>query len=302
MRRLGALNAPAPNDPIAGARAASLARALEALHWHEGGNLRIDRRWTGGETALYDRYAAELVGLNPDVILAGGTPAVAALRRQTTTIPIVFVVVTDPVGQQFVASLARPGGNVTGFTDFDPPMVGKWLEMLAQVTPRPTRVAVLFNPETSPQTAQMLHVVENAAPTVAMAVRPAPCRDDASITAALADLAREENGGLLVLPDSFTVAHREAIVAVAARYRLPAVYWNRSFTDSSGLMSYGTDNGDQFRRSADYIDRILRGNTPSDLPVQTPTKIEMVVNLKTARALGLSVSPTMLALAEEVIE
>jgi putative ABC transport system substrate-binding protein len=302
IRRLGVLMSQTVSDPIGQARVRTLVQALGALHWREGDNLRIDWRWGGGDPALFDRYATELVALEPDVLLALSTPAVAALQRRTTTIPIVFAVVTDPVGQQFVESLARPGGNITGFTDFDAPMVAKWLGMLAQITPRAARVVVLFNPETSPQTALLLHTIDDAAPSFAIAVHVAPCRDDADIEAAMMDLARDERGSLLVLPDIFTIVHRDAIVALASRYRLPAIYWNRVFVDSAGLMSYGTDNNDQFRRAAGYIERILRGDKPGDLPVQAPTKFELVINLKTAKTLGVTFAPELLATADEVIE
>jgi putative tryptophan/tyrosine transport system substrate-binding protein len=302
IRRLGVLTALSASDPLWQTRDAILVQALAERHWHEGDNLRIDWRLTGGDPALYERYAAELVALDSDVLLAAGTPSVAALRRQTPTIPIVFVIVTDPVGQGFVESLAHPGGYITGFTDFDPPMAGKWLGMLAQITPAPTRVTVLYNPATAPFAPLMLRAIENAAPSFAVAVRATPVHDDAEIDATLGDLAGEQRGSLLVLPDSFTFVHRDAIVALAARYRLPAVYWNRPFVDEGGLMAYGVDGNDLYRRAADYVDRILNGDKPGDLPVQNPTKFELAVNLKTAQTLGITVAPTLLAAADEVIE
>jgi putative tryptophan/tyrosine transport system substrate-binding protein len=302
IRRLGVLTAVGAGDPLWQTRVAILVQALAERHWYEGANLRIDWRLTGGDPALYERYAAELVALDPDVLWAAGTPSVAALRRQTPTIPIVFVIVTDPVGQGFVESLAHPGGNITGFTDFDPPMAGKWLGMLAQITPAPTHVAVLYNPAAAPFAPLMLSAIENAAPSFAVAVRVAPVRDDAEIEATIRDLAGGERGSLLVLPDSFTFVHRDAIVALAARYRLPAVYWNRPFVDEGGLMAYGVDGNDLYRRAADYVDRILKGDKPGDLPVQNPTKFELVINLRTAQALGITVAPTLLAAADEVVE
>jgi putative ABC transport system substrate-binding protein len=277
-----------------------LVQGLGALNWHEGGNLRIDWRWAGGK--LYERYAAELIALNPEVLVVWGSPSVAALRRQMSTIPIVLVNVTDPVGQGFVESLAHPGGNITGFTDYDASMAGKWLGMLTQITPPVVRVAVLFNPTTAPFAELMLRVIEESARSLAVAVRAAPCHDDAEVEALIAGLAREERGGLLVLPENFNIVHREVIITLAVRYRLPAVYPYRFFTAIGGLMSYGIDPDDLFRRAASYVDRILKGAKPADLPVQNPNKFELVINLKTAKALGITVAPLLLAIADEVIE
>lgn len=301
-RRIGALMATLANDAEGQARAAALVQGLGALNWHEGGNLRIDWRWTGAGPALYGRYAAELVALRPEVILAMGSTAVETLRRQTSTIPIMFVNVNDPVGQGLVDSLTHPGANITGFSNYDPPMVGKWLGMLTQITPRVARLGVLFNPATAPYAGLMLRAIEDAAPSFAMAVRAAPCRDDAEIAATIAGLAREERGGLLVMPDPFTLVHRDAIVALAARHRLPAVYPYRFFAAVGGLMSYGIDQDDLFLRAAAYVDRILKGAKPGDLPVQRPTKFELVINLKTAKALGITIAPSLLSLADAVIE
>jgi putative ABC transport system substrate-binding protein len=303
MRRLGVLIGWRESDPIGQARATILVQGLDTLGWKEGGNLRIDWRWFGGDPALFERNAAELVALGPDVLLAGGSStAVAALQRQTSSIPIVFVQVADPVGQGFVASLARPGGNITGFSNYDPPMAGKWLGMLTQITPPVGRVAVLYNPATAPYAGLMLHAIEEAAGSLAVAVRAAPVNDDAEIEAMMAGLAREERCGLLVLPDPFTGGHRDTIIAAAARHRLPAVYPFRYFTASGGLMSYGIDQDDLYRRGASYVDRILRGAKPADLPVQRPTKFELAINLKTAKALGVTIPPSLLAAADEVIE
>jgi putative ABC transport system substrate-binding protein len=301
MRRVGVLMG-GPNDPLGQMRAAALVQGLGALDWHDGGNLRIDWRWAGGDPALYERYAAELIALNPEMLVAWGSPSVAALRRQMSTIPIVLVNVTDPVGQGFVESLAHPGGNITGFTDYDPPMAGKWLGMLTQITPPVARVAVLFNPATAPFAGLMMRVIEETAPSLAVSVRTAPCRDDAEVEALMAGLAREERGGLLVLPENFNIVHREVIITLAARYHLPAVYPYRFFTTIGGLMSYGIDPIDLFRRGASYVDRILKGANPADLPVQNPNKFELVINVKTAKALGLTIPPSLLARADELIE
>ena len=302
MRRLGVLIG-GTNGPESQSWAAALVQGLGALNWNEGGNLRIDWRWAGGEPALIERYATELVALGPDVLLAGANSnAVGALRRRTNSIPIVFAIVFDPIGQGFVESLARPGGNITGFSSFDPPMAGKWLQMLTQTTPPVARVAVLYSPAMAPYAGLMLRAIEEAAPSLGVAARAAPCRDDAEIEAMMAVLARAGRGGVLVLPDSFTAGHRDTIIALAARYFLPAVYPWRFVTANGGLMSYGIDQVDVFLRSAGYVDRILRGAKPGDLPVQNPTKFELVINLKTARALGVTIAPSLLAGADEVIE
>ena len=303
MRRLGVLMGQPASDPEVQARAAALVQGLGALNWREGGNLRIDWRWAGGDPALFERYAAELVALGPEVLLAGSSsPAVKALRQQTSTIPIVFVSVIDPVGQGFVESLARPGGTITGFSLYDPPMAGKWLGMLTQIAPPVAHVAVLYNPATAPYAALMLRAIEEAAPSLAVAVRAAPVNDASEIEARMAGLTHEERGGLLVLPGNFTFVHREAIVAIAARHRLPAIYPFRFFTAAGGLMSYGIEQEDLFRRAADYVDRILKGAKPADLPIQNPTRFELVINLKTAKALGVTIPPSLLAGADEVIE
>jgi putative tryptophan/tyrosine transport system substrate-binding protein len=303
MRRLGVLMGNRQSDPVGQAFAAALGRGLEVLGWHEGGNLRIDWRWgAGDDPALFERYAKELVALAPDALFAQASPSVAALRRETSTIPIVFTMVTDPIGQGFVASLAQPGGNVTGFSDFDVSMAGKWLGMLTQVTPPVARVSILYNPATTPYADLMLRAIEQAAPSFAVATQVAACSDDAGIETMIAALEREQRGGLLVLTDIFNIVHRDAIVASAAQHRLPVVYFDRSFVAAGGLMSYGIDYTDLFRRSAAYVDRILNGAKAADLPVQQPTKFELVVSLKTAKARGIELSPTLLATADEVIE
>jgi putative ABC transport system substrate-binding protein len=236
------------------------------------------------------------------VLLAQSSPSVLALRRKTSTTPIVFTMVTDPVGQGFVENLAHPGGNVTGFSDFNALMASKWLEMLAQVTPPVARVAVLYNPVTAPYAGLMMRAVEDAAPSFAIAAKAAPCHDADEIQSVIAELARSERGGLLVLTDIFTIVHRDTILRSAAQHRLPTVYFARSFATAGGLMSYGIDYADLFLRSAAYVDRILKGTNARDLPVQEPTKFELVINLKTAKARGINLSTTLLATADEVIE
>jgi ABC-type uncharacterized transport system substrate-binding protein len=302
MRRLGVLLGRSASEPDGLAITAAFIQALGARHWKESGSLHIDWRWAGSDPALFKRYAAELVALGPEVILAQSSPAVAALRQLTTTIPIVFVNVFDPVGQGFVAGLAQPGGNIAGFSNFDPPMAGKWLQMLTRITPPVARAAFLFNPATAPYAPLALRAVGAAAGSLGVKVRPAPYRDESEIDTIMAGFAREEHGGLLVLPSAFAFSHRDAIVALAARHRLPAVYGSRLFVAAGGLMSYGVDLIDPFRRAADYVDRILKGAKPADLPVQAPTKFEMVINLKTAKALGVTIPPVLLAQADEVIE
>ncbi len=277
-------------------------QGLRTLGWQEGANLHVDWRWAGGDSALFDRYAAELVALGPDVLLAQSTPSVVALRQKTTTIPIVFTMVSDPVGQGFVESLARPGGNITGFSDFNALMAGKWLEMLTQVAPPVRRVAVLYNPATAPYAGLMMRAIEDAAPSFAISARAAPCRNDAEIEAVVAELAQGPRGGLLVLTDIFAIVHRDTILAAASKHRLPTVYFTRSFTLAGGLMSYGIDYADLFLRSANYVDRILKGTSPRDLPVQEPTKFELAINLRTAKARDITLSMTLLATADEVIE
>jgi putative tryptophan/tyrosine transport system substrate-binding protein len=301
MHRIGVLMGISANDPDAQPRSAALLQGLGTLGWKEGDNLRIDWRWPGGDAALYKPYAAELVSLGPEVLLTMTRVGIEELRRQTSTIPIVFVNVGDPVGQGFVESVARPGGNITGFSNYDPPMAGKWLGMLTQITPPVARVAVLYNHAFAPS-AGLLHGFEEAAQSLTVSVRAVPVNDEAAIEAAMAGLAQEERGGVLVMPDTFTLGHRDTIIVLAAHYRLPAVYPFRLFTAAGGLMSYGVEILDLYRRSAAYVDRILKGAKPSDLPVQYPTKFELVINLKTAKALGVTIAPSLLAAATDVIE
>ncbi|MCA1374845.1 MULTISPECIES: ABC transporter substrate-binding protein [unclassified Bradyrhizobium] len=297
-RRLGVLSVTAADDAIGQTRSMALVEALAGQGWKERDNLKIDWRNGVGERARIAQLADELIALKPDILLAVGTPSVEELRRRTTTIPIVFAVVTDPVSQGFVENLAHPGGNLTGFTDYDGPLAGKWLEMLTQVTPKVSRVAVVFNPATAPFAPLMLRTIEDAARTLRLTVEPAPVRDAVSIGA----LASRQDGAILVLPDFFTMANRAQLLSAIAQARVPAVFWSRTFVDEGGLMSYSTDSVEQLRRAADYIDRILKGARPADLPVQNPTKFELALNLKAARAFGITLSPGLLAIANDVIE
>jgi putative ABC transport system substrate-binding protein len=303
MRRIGVLTASAESDREEQARVAAFREGLQNLGWAEVRNIRIDTRWaTPGDVESRQRFAKELVALQSDLILSHGTPNTATLLQQTRTIPIIFVHVADPVGSSFVASLPRPDGNVTGFTSLVPTMAGKWVELLKEITPRVARVALLFNPATAPYAEYYLSHFIAAAAHFAMEAITAPVRDRSELETAIAAQAREPNGGLVVMPDTFTVVHRVETTSLAARYRLPAVYAFRFFADLGGLLSYGIDIRDQFRRAATYADRILKGAKPSELPVQAPVKFELVINLKTAKALGLDVPPTLLARADEVIE
>lgn len=294
-RRVGVLSVIASDEVIGQAR---LAEALAAHGWKEQDNLNIDWRSGAGDRARIAQLADALIARKPDILLALGTPSVEELRRRTTTIPIVFAVVTDPVSQGFVQNLAHPGGNITGFTDYDGPLAGKWLEMLTQVTPKVSRVFVVYNPATAPFAPLMLRTLEGAAQTLLVTVEPAPVHDVASIAA----LASRKEGGFLVLPDFFTMANRADLLAAIAETRLPSVFWSRAFVDEGGLMSYSTDSAEQLRRAAAYVDRILKGAQAADLPVQNPTKFELAINLKTAKAIGVAPSPGLLAIANDVIE
>jgi putative tryptophan/tyrosine transport system substrate-binding protein len=301
VRRVGVLEALAEGNPSAQTNVAAFARALGRFGWVEDKNIRIDYRFGAGDPKLFKTYATELVEMSPDAVLASNTPALAALREQTRTIPIVFVTVADPVGQGFVQSLPRPGGNITGFGSFDPPLMGKWLQLLKDVAPSVARIAVIFNPDTAPDPAMFNREIEAAAPSVGMRVTLAPVRDDPAIEEALAAHAREPGGGVITLPDSFNVTHRDVIIAAAARRNLPLI-GPFAFPRAGGLMSYWFDPVDLYAQAAFYIDRILKGASPADLPVQQPTKYKLTINLKTAKALGLTVPPAMLDLADEVIE
>jgi putative ABC transport system substrate-binding protein len=303
MRRIGVLMAYPEGDAEAQARVAAFRDGLQKLGWTEGRNIRIDTRWaTPGDAEARQRFAKELVALQPDLIFSLNTPTTAALVQQTRTIPIVFAVVVDPVGSGFVASLPRPGGNVTGFTLMEPTMAGKWLELLKEIAPRVNRVAFLFNPATAPYAEYYLNPFRAAAASFAVEAIAAPVHDTSELESVVAAQAREPNGGLIAMPDSFMTAHRAEITSLAARYRLPAVYAYRYFTEVGGLLSYGSDQLDDYRRAATYVDRILKGAKPSELPVQAPVKFELVINLKTAKALGLDVPLQLQQRADAVIE
>ena len=297
-RRLGVLSVTAADDAIGQTRSTVLVEALAGHGWKERDNLKIDWRSGGGDRVRIAQLADDLIALKPDVLLAVGTPSVEELRRRTATIPIVFAVVTDPVSQGFVENLAHPGGNVTGFTDYDGPLAGKWLEMLTQVAPPVRRVFVVYNPATAPFAPLMLRTIEDAARTLHVTADLAPVNDAGSIAA----LASRKDGGFLVLPDFFTMANRAQLLAAIGEARVLAVFWSRTFVEEGGLMSYSTDSAEQLRRAASYIDRILRGAQAADLPVQNPTKFELTINLKTARTLGVTISSGLLALANGVIE
>jgi len=302
MRRIGVLMGSAENDSEAQAWVAAFREALQKLGWTEGRNIRIDTRWASADVEAMQRFARELVALQPDLILSQSTPAVAALLQQTRTIPIVFALIANPVGSGFVASFARPGGNVTGFVTIEGSLGGKWLELLKEIAPRVARVALPFNPATATFAEYYLNPVKAAAASLGVEAIVAPVHDRSELESVIAAQAREPNSGLVVIPDAFTINHRAEITLLAARHRLPAVYPYRDFTELGGLLSYGFDRLENWRGVAGYVDRILKGEKPADLPVQAPSKYELVINLKTAKALGLQIPDKLLALADEVIE
>jgi putative ABC transport system substrate-binding protein len=303
VRRIGVLMAFAESDPQAQARVAAFRTGLQTLGWAEGRNIRIDIRWaTTSDAPAMQRFAKELVALQPDLILSHNTPTTTTLLQHTRTIPIVFAVVSDPIGSGFVASFPRPGGNVTGFTNIEPPMTGKWLQLLKEIAPRVARVAFLFNPATAPYAESYLSPFKVGAASLGVEAIAAPVRNTAELKSAITAQARTPNGGLVVLTDSFLVTHRVEITSLAARHRLPAVYPFRSFVEVGGLLSYGNDLLDSFRRAATYADRILKGATPNELPVQAPVQFELVINVKTAKALGLTIPRSLLLRADQIIE
>jgi putative tryptophan/tyrosine transport system substrate-binding protein len=302
VRRIGVLVAYAESDPEAQARIAAFRQGLRGLGWTEGHNLRMELGWGTGDPDRARTFATELLSLAPDVILAHGTPALTALHQATRTIPVVFVSVIDPVGAGYVQSLALPGGNITGFSTFEPEIGGKWLELLKEIAPGLNRVAGILDPGFK-GFAGVWGAIENMAPRFGIEVKNLPFRaptDD--LESAVASFAQEPGGALIVIPTALNAVQRNRIISSAARGGLPAIYAFRFYATDGGLMSYGIDTVDLFRRSASYVDRILKGEKPADLPVQAPTKFEMVINLKTAKALGLTVPPTLLATADEVIE
>jgi len=302
VRRVGVLTNLAADDPETPVRLAAFLQGMRELGWTVGRNIRIDQRGSGTAAAeRFRQYAAELAALAPDVVLAHGTAAVAPVQQANRDVPIVFVSVSDPVGAGYVASLARPGGNITGFMLYEYGISAKWLELLKQMVPGVTRAAILRDP-TQPVGIGMLGALQSVAPSFGVELSPVDARDPAEMERAIAAFARGSNGGLIVLAQTSTSVHREMITAAAARHRLPAVYPYRLFISSGGLISYGPDQTDQYRLAAGYVDRILKGEKPADLPVQAPTKYELVINLKTAKALGIEVPATVRARADEVIE
>jgi putative tryptophan/tyrosine transport system substrate-binding protein len=301
VRRIGLLMA-AADDSEGQARVTALKQGLQELGWTDGRNIQIETRFGAADAGRIRAHAAELVALAPEVIVAHTTPVIRALRQATSSIPIVIATVNDPVEQGFVSSLAHPGGNITGFMFIDFQMVGKWLEMLKEAAPSVTRAALMFSPDTSPHYYVYLRSFEAMPRSVAVEVTAAPVRDTAEVEEAIAKLGREPGGGLIVPGDAFTLVHHQLLIRLAQQHRVPAVYFNRASVAQGGLLSYGPDPYDNFRRSASYVDRILKGAKPADLPVQQPTKFELAINLKTAKALGLEIPPMLLARADEVIE
>jgi putative ABC transport system substrate-binding protein len=301
MRRIGVLMNTAADDTVFQIRIGAFLQGLALLGWTIGRNVRIEIRWSGGKADDARRYAAELVAFAPDVILAHGVSTVRPLLQATRTVPIVFPIASDPVGMGLVDSLARPGGNATGFMSFEYTLSGKWLELLKEIAPSVTRVAVLQDP-TQGGGASAFAVIQAVAPSLGVEVTPVNQRDAPEVERAVADFARTSNGGLIVTGSALSNVHHKLIIALAAQHKLPVIYFERSFVADGGLISYGSDYIDHYRRAAGYVDRILKGEKPADLPVQAPTKYELVINLKTAKALGLEVPPTLLARADEVIE
>src|SRR5262245_3047452 len=300
-RRIGVLMAQSADDPEAQARVATFLHSLQEFGWIAGRNVRVDTRWTAANADEMRKFTAELVALAPDVILAAGGTVVPSLLQATRTIPIVFLQTVDPVGAGFVDSLARPGVNATGFTSFEYGLSGKWPELLKQIAPAITRVAVIRDPAIAAGTGQF-GVIQAMAPSLGMEVSPVNVRDAAGIERNIQAFARSANGGLIVTPSALVVRHRNLIIRLAAEHTLPAIYWDRAMVTSGGLMSFGPELAELYRHAAGYVDRILKGEKPADLPVQAPTKYELVINLKTAKALGLDVPAMLLARADEVIE
>ena len=302
MRRIGVLMSRASGDPEGQKQAAALQQGLEELRWSSPRNIEIEFRWWAGDPVRAQAQAKELVELGVDIILANGTPSLVAAKRATDTIPIVFVAIADPVAQGFVRSLAQPGGMVTGFGVEEPSMGAKWVELLKEIAPRVASITVIFNPNAAPFARMFLPSMEAVRSSAPFQLIEAPVGSEGDVERAIAAAASRPAAGLIVLPDSFLNSRRELVVALAARHRLPAIYAVSEFTRSGGLIAYGIERTDLFRRSASYIDRILKGAKPADLPVQQPTRFELAINLRTAKALGLEVPPMLLARADEVIE
>jgi putative ABC transport system substrate-binding protein len=302
MQRIGVLMGYDENDPQAQSGLSAFKQELATLGWTEDRNLRIDHRWAAGDVNRAGAFAKELVALQPKVILSNTTPVTAALHRETKTIPLVFVVVSDPVGSGFVESLPRPGGNVTGFVNLEASLVEKWLELLKEIAPRVTRVGVMFNPQTASYAEYYLQPLEAVASKLDVKLFAAPVRSESDIGNVITQLGGEPGGGLIVMTDSFNFVHRKSIIALTRQNNVPAMDYYSGLPAEGGLISYGVDTVDLFRRAAGYVDRMLRGTKPAELPVQLPTKFELVVNLKTAKALGLEVPPSILLRADQVIE
>jgi putative ABC transport system substrate-binding protein len=302
IRRIGVLMGYAESDPAVQSYLAAFRSALAKLGWTDGSNLRIELRWGAADPDSIKTFAKELVDLRPDAILGTTSPVIGALTRETQTIPIVFAIVVDPIDSGFVASLAHPGGNITGFTTLDPALGGKWVGLLKQIAPHTVRAALLFNPTTASPLQIYMPSIQAAATSFAVEVNAAPVHARDEIEGVIATQARNPGGGLIAIPDIFNRRNRDLIVALAARYGVPAIYYNRAFVESGGLITYSDDFAEELRQAAGYIDRILRGARAGELPIQQPTKFEMVINLVTAKALGLTISPTLLALADEIVE
>jgi ABC-type uncharacterized transport system substrate-binding protein len=302
MRRIAWLMMFAESDPLAPPRVAAFERALQQFGWTAGRNIRIEYRWTASNPDLMRRFAKELAGLNPDVLLTNAGPLLRELARETEMVPIVFVIASHPVEHGEAKSVARPGRNITGFPAFEFSMGGKWLGLLKEIAPSVVRVGIIFNPETAAYAYSYIPVLEAAARPLSVSVIATPVSDTEQLKRAVGELGGQPGGGLIVIPDTFTIAHRGIMIAVAAQHRLPAFYPFRVFVSDGGLFYYGTETIELHRRAASYVDRILRGTSPAELPIQYPTKFELVINLKTAKALGLDVPPTLLASADEVIE
>jgi putative ABC transport system substrate-binding protein len=301
-RRIGVLMGYAENDPEARLRLAAFKEGLATLGWADGRNLKIDVRWSAGDAVRAATFAKELVALKPEVILSNTTPVTTAVQREAGTIPVVFTVVSDPVGSGFVKTLARPGGNITGFINLESSLVEKWLQLLKEIAPRVTRVAVMFNPDTAPYAEYYLRPLNAAAPKLGVKAFAVTVRSEAEIQKAIAELGREPNGGLVALTDSFLTVHRKSIIELAARHKIPAIYWVGNMAEEGGLIAYGVDYIDLFRRAATYVDKILKGAKPAELPVEQPSKYELVINGRTARALGLTIPQSLLISAKKVIE
>jgi putative ABC transport system substrate-binding protein len=301
MRRVGVLITLAADDPQSQRRMTAFVQGLQELGWTDGRNIRIETRWTAGDTDRMRRHAAELVALAPDVILASGGTVVGALLEASRTTPIVFTLTVDPVGAGHVASLARPGGNATGFTGYEYGLAAKWLELLKEIAPRVTRAAVVRDTAT-PQGVGLFAVIRGASSALSMELRPVDVRNADEIERGITAVAREGNGGLIVTASGLAIVHRDLIITLAARHKLPAIYFQHYFVHAGGLVSYGPDPVEPHRQAAQYVDRILKGENPGDLPVQAPTKYQLTINLKTAKALGIDMPESLLARADEVIE